>query len=219
VFKMLIAFLGVAVLALGGAVVLLVWISSMTPIHATEELEVSDTPPDASEWINRGAVLLAVGEVDAVYGPEWTTSDGSRPSTPWDVSGVPEDTWIQTPIRIELEGEPVVVRSDVINKLDASAPEVDLILALRGGTIGDDHYEIIDGQDREFDPGDRVALVLTVKDAEFEGPELIGTTFGEGWEFLGRYRIEDDIAVLEWGNETHELPLGELVDSFEEASQ
>jgi hypothetical protein len=219
VLRILIAFLAVAALALGGAVFLLIWISSMTPIHATEEFEVSDTPPDAAEWVEQGAVLFVVGEVDAVYGAEWTTDDGSRPSTPWDVSGVPDDTWIQTPIRVEFAEEPLVLRPGVVDDLDSSTPEVDLMLALRGGTIGDDRYEIRDGQDRDFEPGDRVALVLTAKDAEFDEPELIGTTFGDGWEFLGRYQIEDETAILEWGTETHEQPLNELIESFEEVAQ
>jgi hypothetical protein len=216
---MFLAFMGVAVLALGGAVLLLVWISSMTPIHATEEVEVSDNPPDAAEWVDRGAVMLVIGEIDAVYGAEWSTADGSRPGTPWEISGVPDDTWIQTPILIGFADDPVIVQPQVIEDMDSSEPEVDLLLALRGGSIGDDRYEIVDGQDRHFQPGDEVALVLSVKDRDVNDPELLGTMFGDGWEFMGRYRIENDTAVLEWGDETHEQPLSDLIDEFEQAAQ
>ena len=216
---MFLGFIGVAVLALGGAVLLLVWISSMTPIHVTEESEPVGAPPAAEDWIEQGAVLLAVGEIAAVYGPEWSTSDGSRPGTPWDVSGVPDDTWIHTPILLDLDEKPVVLQPNLAAELDTSLPANDLLVAVRGGEIGDDRHEIIDGQDREFEPGDRVALVLSVKGEDLENPELIETTFGEGWEFLGRYRIENDAAILQWGEETGEYDLEELIEEFRQAVQ
>lgn len=216
---MLLVFLGVAGLALGGAVLLLMWISSMTPIHVTEETEPAGAPPDAEEWVDRGAVLMVIGAVEAVYGPEWSTSDTSRPGTPWDVSGVPDDTWIHTPMLIELHDDPVVLRLDVFGELETPAPDVNLLMALRGGEIGEDRYEVIDGQDRDFEPGDDVALVLTVADEALDDPELIDTSFGESWEFLGRYRVENDTAVLQWGDETVEQPLDELIEEFQQAAQ
>lgn len=217
-FKIFLAFIGVAVLALGGAVLLLVWISSMTPIHATEESDPVGAPPTAEDWVDQGAVLLAIGEVEAVYGAEWTTDDHSRPGTPWDVSDVPDEVWIQTPILIDLGRDPVLLRPDVAGDPGISTPDGDLILALRGGEIGSDRYEINDGQNREFEPGDQVALVLGVRDAELDDPVLIETTFGDGWEFLGRYRIENDTAILQWGEQTAELPLDELIEEFQRAA-
>jgi hypothetical protein len=219
VFKMFVAFIGVAALALGGAVVLLVWISSMTPIHVTEEFEPTGPPPTAQDWVDQGAVLLAVGEVEAVYGAEWSTADRSRPGTPWAVSGVPEDHWIQTPILVDLVDEPVLLRPRVMDALGSAEPEVDLILALRGGEIGDDRHEVIDGQNRDFEPGDQVALVLSVKNQELAEPELIDSSFGAGWEFLGRYRIENDTAILQWGDDVDEQPLEELINAFEQAAE
>jgi hypothetical protein len=164
------------------------------------------------------AVLLVVGDVEAVYGPEWSTSDGSRPRTPWDVSDVPEEIWIHTPILIELAGLPVVLRSVVAAELETALPQENLILALRGGEIGDDRYEIIDGQNREFEPEEQVALLLSVKDEDLDDPELIETTFGEGWEFLARYEIDNDTAILQWGDESYEYALEELIEEFDQAA-
>jgi hypothetical protein len=217
VLKLLLAFLGVAVLALGGAVLLLVWISTMTPIHVTDESTPDSGPPTAAEWVQQGAVLFAIGEVQAVYGAEWSSSDGSRPGTPWEVSGVPDDTWIQTPVLFEIVEAPTVLQPDILEAIGAT-PEDRLILALRGGEAGDDRYVILDGMDRAFEPGDRTALVLTVGDGDLDDPELLRTTFGAGWEFLGRYRIENETAVLTWGDEEHETPLAELVEDFEQAA-
>jgi hypothetical protein len=216
---MFVAFIGVAVVALGGAIALLVWISSMTPIQATDETEPAGSPPTAQEWVDEGAVLFAIGEVEAVYGPEWSTSDQSRPSTPWGVSDVPNDTWIHTPILVELDGEPVVLNTNTGSEMETGLPTIDLVLALRGGEIDNDRYEIIDGQDREFEPGDRVGLVLSVKDEDLEDPELIDTSFGEGWEFMGRYHIDGDTALIQWGEETGEYDLEELLEEFRDAAQ
>jgi hypothetical protein len=216
---MFLAFIGVAVIALGGAVLLLIWISSMTPIQATDERTPVGALPTAQGWVDEGAVLFVVGEVDAVYGPEWTTSDGSRPGTPWEVSSVPEDIWIQTPMLIDLDDAPIILNERAAAELDRAMPEVDLILALRGGEIGQDQYEVIDGQDRHFEPGDRVGLVLTVKDADLDEPNLIGTMHGEGWEFQGRYHLNGDTAEIHWGEESGEYELEALVEEFRDAAQ
>jgi hypothetical protein len=219
-FKIFVAFIGVAVLALGGAVLLLILITSMTPIQATDEFEPAGEPPTVEEWINQGAVMFAVGDVDAVYGAEWSTSDRSRPGTPWAVSDFPDDVWIQTPILVDLVGPPVLVRPDLFAELGTNPPEVDLMLALRGGQIGDDRYTVIDGQNREFETGEGVALILGVKDHDLDDPELISTAHGSGWEFLARFEIQDDdTAVLQWGDETVEYSLTDLVAEFREASE
>ena len=216
---MFVAFMGVAALALVGAIALLIWITSMTPIQATDETEPTGPPPTAQEWIDDGAVLFAIGEVEAVYGAEWSTSDQSRPGTPWAVSDVPDDTWIHTPILVELDGEPVVLNADAGADVEGGLPTVDMLLALRGGEIDSDRYEVIDGQDREFEPGDRVGLVVSVKDQDLDDLELIDTAFGEGWEFMGRYHIDGDTARIQWGDETEEYDLEELLEDFRDAAQ
>lgn len=218
-FKIFAAFIGVAAVALGGAVLLLIWITSMTPIQATDETEPTGNPPTVQEWVDRGAVIFAVGEVDAVYGAEWAPSDRSRPGTPWAVSDFPDDVWIQTPILVELAGPPVLVRPEVFEEMGTNPPEVDLLLALRGGEIGNDRYTVIDGQDRHIEPGDQIALVLGVRDHDLDDPELISTNHGDGWEFLGRYHIEDDTAIIQWGEEIAEYSLTDLVDEFRDARE
>ncbi|TVR72107.1 MAG: hypothetical protein EA415_10255 [Sphaerobacteraceae bacterium] len=218
-FKIFAAFIGVAALALGGAVLLLIWITSMTPIQDTDESIPAGDPPTAEEWIDMGAVLFAVGEVDAVYGAEWSSSDQSRPGTPWDVSDFPDDIWIHTPVIVDLAGPPVLIRPEMFEELETNPPEVDLLLALRGGEIGDDRYTVIDGQNRDFATGEQVALVLGVKDNDLDDPELIGTAHGTGWEFLGRYEIEDETAIIQWGDETVEYSLPDLVAEFRDASE
>ncbi len=218
-FKLLIAFLGIAALALAGAVFLLIWIAGQTPIHVTEESEPAGAPHAPEALVNQGAVLAVLGEVSAVHDAEWTTSDGTRPGTPWAVSGVPEDDWIQTPFTVSLDGEPILLQGAVFDNLAAGDRAGEVVVALRGGEIGGDRYEINDGRDRDFAAGDRVLLVLSAANGGNEDSELLPTDHGPGWELMQRYSVTDGSATLIWGDESFEWPLDERIDAYRAASR
>jgi hypothetical protein len=205
------------VVVIGGAIGVIVLIGGMTPIHVTESAELGGLPDTPQQLVDRGATLFVTGVVATVHEPEWNTSGQERPRTPWDISRVPEEYWIHTPVTLRVSGPVIILDAEEVERLDFDPNASELLFVVRGGEIDNDRYAIEDGFDREFDEGEEVAIVLSV----IREPETLmhSTSHGPAWEYARKYSLVDnDTVVLVWGEDQYEYDLADMLQEFTEAA-
>ncbi|MCX9011100.1 MAG: hypothetical protein OIN66_08255 [Candidatus Methanoperedens sp.] len=167
----------------------------MTPINVTSEGLWGAEMLNIS-YLAKGSDVIVMGEVKEILPSRWTTTDGKRP--------------------IILDRERIY--TDTIIKVDDylmnPQPSKEIIVRTLGGTVGNDR--MIDFDEAEFEPNEKVLLLLTTEDPFSK--DIGGQHYRViGW-MHGKFKITNDRAIRpKLPKEHQDLPLQEVLKRIQES--